>query len=290
MNFTNPAQLFLQHHSVTSLDDIVAYTDFLRHQVGVGAKPPIELSKIYTHFGIAPPNYAPLPNQQGLTIFNRGVPTIIVNEADKETRQRFTQAHELIEILFSELPGDIRMDRLKENIFGTRKERICQLGAANLLMPAESYFPKASQMGVSFHTAELLASEFEVSLIAALFRIADLFPNLAAVVLWKMKNKPSELDKRMPKEQIQLPGFAGTSLPSPKLRVEWSYGKVYNTFIPDHKSVDPTSSVYLAWESGQFTICEESSPFGRYSRPIKLENKPVIINNEKCVLSLIREP
>jgi len=290
MNFTNPAQLFLQRHTVSSLDDIVAYADFLRQQVGVGAEPPIELSKIFTHFGIAPPKYAPLPNQQGLTIFNRGVPTIIVNEADKETRQRFTEAHELIEILFSELPGDVRIDRLKENIFGTRKERICQLGAANLLMPAESFFPKASQMGVSFHTAELLASEFEVSLIAALFRLADLFPNQAAVVLWKVKNKPSEIDKRMPKEQIELPGFAGTSLPSPKLRVEWSYGKVYNTFIPDHKSVDPTSSVYSAWENDQFTTREESSPFGRYNRQIKFENKPVIINDEKCVLSLIREP
>ncbi len=290
MAFQNPAELFLEDQSVSELDDVISYANFLRREAGVMSAPPIDLTKIFAHFGMSLPKYVPLPKQQGLTIFNNCVPTIVINETDGGTRQRFTEAHELIELLFHELPGEIRIDQLKENIFGTRKERICQFGAANLLMPLESFLPKASQLEVSFKTAEFLAAEYEVSLIASLFRLVDVFTNKTALVMWKMKNKPSEILSKIPKEQILLPGFNSSSLPPPKLRVEWSYGKFQNTFIPDNKSVEDDSSVYSAWMNDQLTIGEELSPFGKYNRRITLENKPVRINGEKYVLSLIKQP
>lgn len=289
-NFQNPALIFLEKHTIGSVDEIVVYTDFLRSSAGLDVNPPIDLEPIYEHFGIPLPIQVQLPNQQGLTIFNNCVPTIVINDSDSGTRQRFTEAHELIELLFHELPGEIRIDRLKDNIFSTRKERICQLGAANLLMPIQSFLPKASELGISIQSAEQLAREYEVSLMAALFRLADIFPNKVAITLWSMKNKPSELQNKTPQDQMQLPGFSVGNLPSPKLRVDWSYGYFQNTHIPNDKSVGDDSCVYSAWEKNCPTTGEEFSPFGRYNRRIKIENKPVMINAEKFVLSLIREP
>lgn len=286
--YENPARLFLAYRRVDSLSDIVAYADFLRSESGVDAMPPIDLSKIISRFGIHNPVFTKLPHQQGMIVPYRGIPQVIINETDKSTRQRFTQAHELIELLFLELPGGFRIDRLKSNIFGTRKEKICQIGAANLLMPGESFKPKARQLGISFRTAEILAEEYEVSLIAALFRLTDVFPNKATVILWKMKNKPSELEREIPNAQITMPGFEVSMLTSPKLRVEWCYGKFNNHFIPNYKSIPGDSSVYVAWECGIFTESEEIIPLPRYNPKVIIENKPISINDERLILSLIR--
>jgi hypothetical protein len=286
--YDNPAKLFLATHRVESLADIFAYADFLRSESGVNATPPVDLFKIYSRFGLHLPVYAPLPQQQGLTIPCNGVPQIIINVADNPERQRFTQAHELMELLFSEFAGGFRLDRLKRSIFGNGKENICQVGAAHLLMPAETFEPKARCMGISFRTAEILATEFEVSFIAALFRLTDVFQNRSVIVLWRMKNKPSELQNEISSEQMVLSGFEFTGLPSPKLRVEWCYGTYHNHFIPDNKSAPKDSSVYLAWEDECYTIGEEIIPFPRYNHKGIIENKLVSINDERMLLSLIR--
>lgn len=193
-------------------------------------------------------------------------------------------------MLFTELPGEIRMDRLKETIFGNKKERICQAGAANLLMPQKSFLPAAQQNGISLQTATLLVRQFEVSMMASLFRIADLFPNQVAIILWKMKNKPIELKKEVPENQISMPGFSTRSLPSPKLRVEWAYGEFMNIFIPQEKSIPEDSSVYRAWERSQITVDEEILPFGKRRVKGLFENIPISINDESRILSLVRKP
>jgi len=287
-DYENPAKSFLENHQVNTLRDIIEYTDFLRTESGICATPPIDLSKIIARFGMHDPVFTTLPDQQGTTIPFHGIPQIIINDTDRTTRQRFTQAHELIELLFTELPGVIRMDRLKTNIFGTKKEKICQNGAANLLMPEESFKPRAQQLGISFQTAELLSKEFEVSLIASLFRLADIFSNKAAIVLWRMKNKPSEIKKKIPPEQTNFPGFEVSPLPSPKLRAEWCYGNITDHVFPDNKSIPVDSSVYHSWENETYAKSEETIPFPGYNHKGIIENKPISINDEKMILSLIQ--
>lgn len=286
--YENPAKLFLMGHRVNTLADIVSYANFLRSESDVSAVPPVDLLKIYARFGLHPPVYTQLPQLQGITCLRNGIPQIIINEADTPARKRFTEAHELIELLFLELPGGFRRDSLKNSIFGTRKEKICQIGAASLLMPEETFKPKAHRMGISLQTAETLAKEYEVSLTSALFRLADIFEDEAIIVLWKMKNKPSEFKKKISFEQIVMPGFVTTTLPSPKLRVEWCYGTYKNLFIPDNKSIPKDSSVYCAWDDECYTVGEEIIPFPRYNHKGIIENKPISIDGEKMILSLIR--
>src|ERR1700690_1620277 len=137
--FDDPALLFLKSHKVESFDDIIAYADFLRTESGLSTDPPVELGAIYQRFGFPMPGKAPLHREQGMTIPADTGPRNIVKESDRSTRQRFTEAHELMEHLFMQLPGEIRLDRSKQNVFGTQKERICEAGAANLLMPVNGF-------------------------------------------------------------------------------------------------------------------------------------------------------
>lgn len=290
MVYRNPAKLYLSKNNVNKLSDVVEYSAFLRQSAAIEATPPIDLEKIYTHFEIPRPDKIALPKQQGTTVFNQGVPQIIIHEGDKLTRQRFTEAHELIELLFNELPGDIRIDRQKDNIFGGGKERMCQIGAANLLMPEKSFRPWVEKLGVCFESGQKLASLFQVSLIASLFRIADLYSNKTAVVLWNFKNTKSEQREKAPDKQISMFDERPRSLPPRKLRVEWGYGRYKNSFIPKNKSIPEDSSVYKAWEKDQATHGVEIIPFGKYRKKALLENKPIEIKGERVVLTLISPP
>lgn len=286
--YENPAKLFLEDYSVESLKDVIAYMDFLRKESGLSSDPPIKINKIIDRFGMHTPQAIHLPQQQGTTIPYFGSPQIIFHAGDPASRQKYSTAHELVELLFLELPGEIRQDRLKENIFGIKKERICQKAAANLLMPIESFHPRAMRIGLSFQSAELLADEYEVSLMAALCRMTDMYPKQSIFILWQLKNKPTELMKRVPENQIEIPGFHPTNLPEPKLRVAWRYGSYKGQFMPIDKSIPKDSSVYIAWKNNQFSSGAEIIPFGSYNVKAFIENKPININGERHVLSLVR--
>jgi hypothetical protein len=287
--YIDPAKLFLKNHSVDSLTDVIRYTDFLREDSGLSCDPPVDLQRIIDRFGLHTPKTIALPQQQGATVNFGGIPQILIREGDGPTRQRYTTAHELVELLISELPGNKRFDGKKDNIFGVEeKENICQIGAANLLMPIASFQTRARMSGLYFKSAEFLAIEYEVTLMAALCRLTDIYQQEACVVLWQMKNKPVELKDEIPDIQMRMPGFEPKNLPAPKLRVAWRHGNFRNLYIPSDKSIPEESSVYEAWENEQFTTREEMIPFGKYNKKAIMENKPIRIESEMFILSLIR--
>lgn len=288
--YENPARLFLENHAVESVADVIAYADFLRLEAGLSGDPPINIQRIIDRFGMHTPKALHLPKQQGAILSKHGIPQIIVHVGDAATRQKYTTAHELIELLFLALPGNRRFDGKKENIFGVAgKERVCQVGAANLLMPMEGFRPRAIASGLSFQTAELLADEYEVSLMAALCRLTDIYAGLSAVLLWKKDNKPADLKRKIPEGQFEMPGFSPQRLVAPKLRIAWGYGGLKGTFFPRHKSIADDSSVYEAWEKDGFCSRVEPMPSGKTRRSGYFESKGIIIEGEKCVLTLITE-
>lgn len=99
----SPGVLFLAKYGVPGdSSDINRYVDFLRKEAGVQLTPPIDLNKIYAKFQIPQPALEHI-DQEGLLLdAERGL--IIINEDDPRTRRRFSEAHELIELLFSVLP------------------------------------------------------------------------------------------------------------------------------------------------------------------------------------------
>lgn len=288
MSFIHPGRLFLEKHGqVSAYEDVLAYAEFLRGQAGLNGKLPVDLQAIVRHFDLNPQT-VPLPGQQGLLLdAERGL--ILINANDIEHRQKFTLAHEMIELLFHELPNvnDWGLNRPGGFQEGT-KEFLCNWAGANLLMPPSHVQEVIENCGVSFDCANSLVSDCDVSFSAALIQLARKSSRRHVVVHWQMKNKPTEIKKAVPAQQMgMLPDI--NLLPPKKLRVEWSYGGINSPFIPKDKSTENTSLIYSAWETGKFTSGRERMTFNNQtSHWCTCENMPYDrSDNERCVLSLI---
>jgi hypothetical protein len=272
------------------VDDVMRYADFLREEAGLTVDPPIDLARIYERFGIPTPERAPLPGQQGLLV-NPDSGLILINEDDPDVRQRFSEAHELMEFLFSALPSGRGWAARQAGVFkSSAKENLCNECAAELLMPRATFAPRVFQKGVSYQTARLLASEYQVSVSAALVRVARVGQGRHVVVLWRLKNKPKEVRNKVSPNQFTLFGDALQALPPKKLRVEWSMGGPATPYIPPDKSVPEDCSIYEAWQNGVFTAGEDNLDLSTISGLFRCENKPFDNQGERFVLSLLHLP
>jgi len=291
MAYTNPGQSFIEIFGpAESAEDVMRYARFLREEAGLTVEPPIDLTQIYSRFGIPTPKRASLPRQQGLLV-NPESGLIIVNEDDLAVRQRFTEAHELMEFLFCALPSGKGWAARQSGVFKSNtKERLCNEGAAELLMPHATFASRVRRAGVSYQTARLLAYEFQVSTSAALVRVARLGPGRHAVVLWRMKNKPTEIRDKVPANQLTLFGDEPKALPPEKLRVEWAMSGPGTRYIPPDKSVPEDSSIYAAWQGGVFVVGEDNLDLRTVRGAFRCENKPFDSEGERCVLSLLHLP
>lgn len=291
LNYRNPGQLFVQQFGgVKDGDDIFRYVNFLREEAGLGVEPPINLARIYSHFHMPTPERKPLPDLQGLLVNpDRGI--VLINENDPETRQRFTEGHELIEYLFSALPSGKGWAARQTGPFKlTVKERLCNEGAAELLMPRVSFEPRVREYGVSFTTGRELASEFQVSTTAALVQIVRVGPGRHAVVLWRMKNKPTEIRAKVDPNQLTLFGQSVEMQYPKKLRVEWALNGPGVPYVPPDKSIPEDASSYSAWRDGEFIVDEDNLNLGGIQGLFKCENQPFEVNEERFVISLVHFP
>lgn len=293
MTLLHPGKFYLERiGSIQSAEDILGFAEFLRREAGLDGVLPVDLGAIYAHFDIPKPQYVPLPGQQGLLVdAERGI--IAINLRDPGTRQRFSEAHELAEMLFSILPAGVD---LGGGLFPKRpggykestKEFLCNRVAANLLMPPKELQAHVQQYGITFDSARAVAAECQVSLSAALVQLTYLGSGRYSVVLWRMKNKPAEIKNQPAASQLVLFDDHEVGLPAKKLRVEWSMRAPDGPFIPDNKSTEHTSQIYFAWESNSFTKGEESMCFnGRRAGWYRSENLPFEHEGERYVLSLI---
>ena len=287
----HPGRLFIERYSrVEGPESVKKYASFLREEAGLDSEPPIDLAAIFQKFEIPTPKRAALPGQQGLLV-NSDLGIILIEERDRETRQRFSEAHELVELLFAVLPT--RSDAYSRdagNFKHAPKERLCNEGAAELLMPAASFLPRVNQLGISFETGRILSLEYEVSLSAALVHMAKIGPGRHAVVLWAMKNKPTEIRNQVSDEQLPLFELPLARIASPKLRVEWSLAGPGVPFIPENKSVPEDSSIYQAWQERRFTTSLDRLELGSTNGTFYCENMPFEVDGEWRVLSLLHFP
>jgi Zn-dependent peptidase ImmA (M78 family) len=294
MAYNNPGLAFLKSHGpVETVDDVLAYVDFLRKEVGITGEIPVQLDRIWEYFNIPEPIIVALPDIQGLLVDpDNGI--IIINSEDPINRQKFSQAHELIEILFSVLPQGKNLGngwKLKKpgGFAEFEKETICNFAAASLLMPIEYVKKMIQSDDVTFACARVISAECNVSLSAALVQLTQISSRKHTVVLWKMKNKPSEIKNKIPDMQLS---FLDEKLRGPmmKLRVEWSMGNTYAPFIPKDKSIEESSLTYRAWQSGNYTSGKERLCLdGRKTKLYLTQNLPFTNKDETRVLSVIED-
>jgi hypothetical protein len=290
-DYLNPGKLFVARYGqVTDDSGVVRYAEFLRSESGLGDEPPVDLASIFRRFGIPIPKRIPLSGQSGLLLNpDRGI--IFISSDDPSTRQRFSEAHELMEILFAAQSSAPSWSSRGRSLFSDKaKEKLCEEGAAELLMPLSTFIPYVYQWGVSLETGQRLAELYEVSLTAALLRTVQFGRGQHALVLWRLARKPSE-EKALPSPD-QL-SFFEDYLPQPppqKLRVRWGCSTHGGPFIPPHKSVELDTSIYQTYELGSATQGVDWIDLGTFYGYCLCESMAITLDKERYVLSVIHLP
>jgi hypothetical protein len=216
---------------------------------------------------------------------------IFVNSDDPATRQRFSEAHEMVELLFdaqSTSPGWMGRGR---GLFSEKtKEKLCEEGAAELLMPRAVFVPYVLQWGVSLETGRQLAQLFNVSLSSALLRTVRYGKGQHAFVVWRLALKPSEETACPHPNQPSLFADYTYSAPPKKLRVRWGCSTEGGPFIPPHKSVESDTFIYQCYDQGLATVgmswVDLRTVYGR----CLCESMPVTLEDEPHVFSVIHLP
>jgi len=272
--YRHPGQVFMSRYWLLHNEESVfRYVDFLRQEAGLGDEPPIDLSLIYQHFGIPTPLRAPLGDQQGILV-DSDAGVILIKEDDPIVRQRFTEGHELMELLF-DAQQRVASHRWNEQ----EKEQLCDRGAADLLMPQSSFLPRLHEMGISFNTGQTLANLYQTSLLATLVRTIQHGKGACALVMWHYALRRKEIDCLKDAD----------AQPQKKLRVWWrTWTKSWTSgFIPKNKSISPDSLISFAYMTGQPQTGREILDFGSGPICCQVEARPMQIGGKNCVLSLI---
>jgi hypothetical protein len=273
--YRHPGKAFLSRYGdIQSEEDIYRYVDFLRRESGLGDEPPIELSVIYDHFGIPTPMRAPLDEQQGILV-DSSTGIILIKEDDSIVRQRFTEGHELVELLFDAV-AEARQSSALPNWSEPHKERLCDQGAADLLMPRSSFIPKLYQLGISMNTARSLATLYQTSLMSTLVRMMQQGEGNCALVVWHHALKPTETrNTTVPsKEKLRIWWRTQTS--------DWTGG-----YIPKDKSVAEESLILETFQSGLPASGQEMLHLGWGTIVCHIEALPIQIGDKPCVVSLL---
>ncbi len=134
------------------------------------------------------------------TRFDQGFRMVLRREAP-ESRIRFTIAHEICHTFFYEFVPELKFQ--PHNI-DEQEERLCNLGAAELLIPAASLKRHARNLPVSLDSLEQLATSYAVSKEAMLLRLRSLKLWDCELSVWhRMANGSFALDRLVGGRRIE---------------------------------------------------------------------------------------
>jgi Zn-dependent peptidase ImmA (M78 family) len=263
---------------------LLQYADYLLSVIP-NADFPVDLNTIAKHFNLKVYK-VPLAGQRALSTPNLN---IFLEQDDRETVQRYSMAHEMMEFLFhaiDEMHPGFPPELLSQ--LANRKEALCELGASNLLMPMQPFRAAVQKLGFSINTGKCLASECRVSLTASLRRMLDTRIKKAVLAYFKFSNSTGEFIPSAVK-QSNMFGPLEYMDPPKKLRILRIFNSSYSEvgFIPKQKSVESNTSIFKCFESGGYTSGFDYLDLVSEKGTFFVESIPVSLNGEKRVLSLI---
>ena len=161
---------------------------------------------------------------------------IYINERLPSARQRFTCAHEIGHTYFSSPRPSGSATISCQTGFANRpkqEEYLCDVFAAELLMPTKAVEDMLHKEGVSIKTAQRMALGFHVSLSAAVWRMCEMAGDEVGFIWFRPMGKPTDPD-------------------DVKLRVDWgAFPTRERTYLPRHDSVPRNSLVAKSFSSNQ---------------------------------------
>ncbi|MDX6652052.1 MAG: hypothetical protein QOJ38_833 [Solirubrobacterales bacterium] len=182
-------------------------------------RPPVPVEMLASLRGIAKVQSDDQP-YAGMLSPEDGRLVVTVRRGDGHRRRRFTVCHEAAHTLF---PGFSERRQYRCNGERTWTEKMCDLAAAELLLPRRFFEADLRQAGFGLEAVEELARDYQASIEATARRSVALWSaQEAMLIVLRARHKPSEAGR-----EDELP---------PKLRVEYSFGRGDWPFVLRHKS------------------------------------------------------
>lgn len=190
---------------------------------------------------------------------------ILYNPRSPKQRVAFSIAHEIAHTFFPNSACGIRFRNVhnSDSREANELERLCDLGASEILMPIEDFQQVASgQYGLA--NVERLAAFFGSSFEATAYRLATAHPGKAVAGLLQFRISGEE-QRLIEREATQRPLFPRAGSRAEEIRPKYRRQGCYLSqacnekyFIPWNKSFDLNSSVYRSTDS--ITTSLESLP------------------------------
>lgn len=192
------------------------------------AKPPVNVEMLASLCGIATVERR-FGGPSGMLVCRGGSWVALINGADGVERQRFTILHEGGHTL---QPGFLRGGTFyrcpnQRN----REEQLCDIAAAEMLLPRRYFVPDAAQVR-SLADVQDLATAYSASMEATVRRVVDLSLQPRLMMVFQIANKPRD------HEEAQMP--------EPKLRLSYAHSNVTLPWAVRHKSVPEESAIARA--------------------------------------------
>ena len=157
-------------------------------------KPPFLAEEFASLCGINEVVRTDLINVSAVLLKLHGGAIIQVNSKHHPSRQNFSIAHEIGHLLFSELKLERYINSIEYRTFNpqakarTREkaiERLCDIVAAELLMPEQVFKKYLTDFGLSINSVEPLAHIFRTSNLTTGVRIAEVSNEPCLTIMWQ---------------------------------------------------------------------------------------------------------
>ncbi|MBA3353670.1 MAG: ImmA/IrrE family metallo-endopeptidase [Blastocatellia bacterium] len=199
-------------------------------------------------------------------------------------RKNYSICHELVHTLFDDCYEMVHQRKSNPQSFDPQQEveQLCQVGAAEILMPEEDFLADLKQLGLSLSNVPELCQRYEASREAVARRMLTLANETAALVFLSRRLKPSE----------SRGDYLGGFRPQEKLRILYVVQTPdFPAFLPAHKSAPDQSCAYvvsIADNVSQGRECWDVSGFGDWR--VEAMGLPVpdpIDPTSACVMALV---
>lgn len=151
----------------------VAARTLVDEALGMGWEgPPFDMEALASVHGLrVERSYDLADNQDACVTVSR----ILVNARKPRVRQRSSVAHEVVHTIFPDYGTELERVGVLWRRAGDESEleRLCQTGAAELLLPLSAFGPRLAQLGASLETVVTLADIFDTSIETTTRRVVE---------------------------------------------------------------------------------------------------------------------
>ncbi|MCW3096517.1 MAG: hypothetical protein JWL77_2135 [Chthonomonadaceae bacterium] len=228
--------------------------------------PPINHEMVASFRSIVDVNAIEMRESGALVPIGGGEFKVFVNQNDVRPRQRFSCKHEVSHTLFPNYMAnptkktDLYVGEYQED---AEEEYLCDVGAAELLMPRRFFHPALRDMGCSIEVIVELAGLYEASREAVAVQLAKAAVHDCAIIVWYPGHTKDQADA-LKGGQGFLDGMEDLTGAPKELRTKYAIATsgIAHHF-PKNKSVPDNSPIQHCYLTGEVCKGETWFPIGK---------------------------